>query len=246
MKTVVTGLGWVNGAGMGCGREKPFPFENPGIVPRIARKDVFVKPFPHYGRMDNYSRLGLAGIAFALRDAGLEEWGEMRSIGVIASTTFGSLNTDGDYFDTVMSEGGRLASPNLFAYALPNTYLGEASIHFGLTGAVFAVMEANLTGMSGMCITMGSIRSGEHEAVVTGICDAGAPQFLNTANQVSPGALFFVVQDASSAGSFCYGELTQTGSGKLSFDGERFKDLNHLAHMCAGRVHPREEDRRSI
>jgi 3-oxoacyl-[acyl-carrier-protein] synthase II len=237
VKAVVIGVGWVNGSGIGCGRDTPFSMGSAEALPTVARKDVFLKPFPHYGRMDKYSRLGLAGIAFALRDAGLDEWTAFRHIAIMASTKFGCLSTDGDYFDTVMPEGGRFASPNLFAYALHNTYLGEAAIHFGLTGAAFVINESPLTGISGMRFAMESVTRGVHEAVVTGISDAGAPQFMGLADRVIPGALFFVIQKASPAGGSSYGELSQDGSGEIFFEGDRVEDLNSLARMCTDSIH---------
>ncbi len=237
MRIAVTGLGWANGAGMGCGKEKSFVFGDSRLIPKISRRDVFSRPLPHFGRMDKYSRLGLAGIAFALRDASLDQWTKTRDIALIASTTFGCLNADEDYFDTVKMDGGRLASPNLFAYALPNTYLGEASILFGLSGAAFAVMETVLTGMSGMCITMGGIKSGEHRTVITGICDVGGPECLHSKDRVIPGAVFFVIQSMTPTMDFMYGELTQDISGKILFNGETVTHMNQLARMCTDRAH---------
>ncbi|MDX2440765.1 MAG: hypothetical protein QNK40_09460 [Desulfobacterales bacterium] len=82
----VTGIGWITAAGMECGR-KADSFSMPtGNLPKITGTVVFGKPYKHFGRMDEYSRLGLAAIAFALKDAGLEKWKKKRDIGIIAST----------------------------------------------------------------------------------------------------------------------------------------------------------------
>jgi len=140
----ITGIGWVFPGGMDSGKSgfekmgRKFS-EKIGQLPLIKRKEVFTKPYKHFGRMDSFSRLGLAAIAFALKDAGLEEWTEKRNIGVIVSSVYGCLNTDIDYFRTVIPEKGALASPNLFAYTLPNSFLGEAAILFGMTGETFVV-----------------------------------------------------------------------------------------------------------
>ena len=149
MKTEIAGIGWVNTTGAGYGRQTVFSAGYGEGLPKLSGKDVFHKQLPRYGRMDRYSRLGITAIALALKDAGLDEWVEKREIGIIASTVHGCLNADGDYFDTVIPEGGRLASPNLFAYTLPNTFLGEAAIHFGLTGASFIINEPYLSGIAG-------------------------------------------------------------------------------------------------
>jgi 3-oxoacyl-[acyl-carrier-protein] synthase II len=243
MSASVTGVGWVNGTGMGCGRDRTFFASQDEVLPKISRNDIFHKPFPHFGRLDRYSRLGIAAIALALKDAGMNEWEEKRNIAVIASTVYGCLNADGDYFDTVMVEGGRLSSPNLFAYALPNTYLGEAAIHFGLTGTTFVINESSLSGISCLNIAMESITNGEYETVIMGICDAGSPPSLEMRGHVIPCALFFVLQRASVALSFSYGKLTQRGLSEIYFEDKKAEDLNELASMCTEGIHAKKEKR---
>ena len=115
MKALITGIGWVNSTGMGCGREHRRFEMTAGRLPGITRPAIFEKPCQRFGRMDRFSRLGLAAIAFALKDAGLEKWTRKRDIGIIASTVYGCLATDVDYFDTVIPQEGRLARPNLLA-----------------------------------------------------------------------------------------------------------------------------------
>ncbi len=99
----------------------------------MTRKEVFPEPNQRFGRMSDYAKLGLAAIAFALRDAGTGDLEHKRPIGVVASTRLGCLATDLEYHQTVLLQGGGLASPNLFAYTLANCFLGDAAIQFGLT-----------------------------------------------------------------------------------------------------------------
>ncbi|MCJ7833203.1 MAG: hypothetical protein MUQ20_02305 [Deltaproteobacteria bacterium] len=232
MKTMITGIGWVNSAGMGQGRQAIFrPGSGQGRV-KISSKDIFLKPVSRYGRMDEYSRLGITAIALALKDAELDQWTEMRNIAVIASTVYGCLQTDVEYYDTVRPEGGRLASPNLFAYTLPNTFLGEAAIHFGLTGAGFIIHESSLSGLSGLWLAMNSMAGEECEAVITGICDAGPPLALGLTGRAVPGALFFVLQRESRGQGLSYGTLTQNKRGAIVFDGKKIEDLHDLAERC--------------
>ena len=127
----------------------------------------------------------------------------------MASTVYGCLQTDADYYDTVRPEGGRLASPNIFAYTLSNTFLGEASIYFGLTGAGFIIHEESLSGFYGLLLAMNSLARKESEAVITGICDSGPPPSLGLTGRAVPGALFFVLQPASAGQGLSYGALTQ-------------------------------------
>ena len=137
----ITGIGWVTAAGMGCGRDYE-TFAMPwGPLPDINPSDMFKKPYPNFRRMDKYSRLGLTAIAIALIDAGLSEWTRERNIGIIASTVYGCLETDVDYYKTVIPDRGANASPALFSYTLANSYLGEAAIRFGLTGINYVLTE---------------------------------------------------------------------------------------------------------
>ena len=123
--TAISGIGWVTAAGMGCGRDHD-DFSMPNRpLPAIDRKSVFDRPDKNFGRMDEYSRLGLAAVTFALRDAGLEQWESKRDIGVIAATGYGCLWTDIDYYETVIPHEGTLASPNLFAYTLSLIHISE-------------------------------------------------------------------------------------------------------------------------
>jgi 3-oxoacyl-[acyl-carrier-protein] synthase II len=234
---MVTGVGWVNTAGMGHGRRSCFAPGGSGSLPKLSKNEVFRRPFPRFGRMDSYSCTGVAGIALALKDAGLDEWAGLRDIAIIASTVHGSLNADADYYDTVIPDEGRLASPNLFVYALPNTYLGEAAIYFGLTGPGFALCESSSSGLHGLCMAMEGIRAGEYEAVVAGICDVGAPPLLGMPGLTPPGALFFVLQGEPMDQHHSYGALTQDDAGMIFFGNKRLENLNNLAAMCTADTH---------
>jgi 3-oxoacyl-[acyl-carrier-protein] synthase II len=244
LRVEVTGVGWVNAGGAGYGKQTPFRAGGDGPLPKLSRKDVSSAPFPRFGRMDSYSRLGVSAISFALRDAGLDEWTDTRDIAIIASTVYGCLGVDEDYYDTVMPEEGRLASPNLFAYSLANTYLGEAAIHFGLTGPGFVLCEPTLSGLRGLTIAASGIASGEYPAAIAGVCDMGAPRSLATRGSAPPGALFFVLRSGTPAPSPSYGTLTQYSQNTAFFNGTQAEDLYSLAGMCTACIHTKGGDRR--
>ncbi len=157
MKAVITGVGWVNRpAGDRGGR----PFFTPAQVKagwNFPPKAFSINRSPVTGEWMTIPGSGYWLLALALKDAQLDQWTEMRNIAVMASTVYGCLQTDSDYYDTVRPEGGRLASPNLFAYTLSNTFLGEAAIYFGLTGAAFIIQETSLSGCSGLLLAMSSL-----------------------------------------------------------------------------------------
>jgi 3-oxoacyl-[acyl-carrier-protein] synthase II len=234
---MITGVGWVNSASTGQGKQAVFcPGSNEARL-KISNKGIFDKPVPRYGRMDEYSRLGLTGIALALKDAELDQWTEMRNIAVIASTVYGCLQTDADYYETVRPQGGRLASPNLFAYTLSNTFLGEVSIYFGLTGACFIIHELSLSGLSGLGLAMDSLLREECEAIIVGICDSGPPSMLGLTGRAIPEALFFVLQAVSEGKGLSYGSLTRSEGGEIVFDGTIIEELHHLAERCTKKIH---------
>jgi 3-oxoacyl-[acyl-carrier-protein] synthase II len=129
----------------------------------------------------------------SLRDAGLEQWQNKRNIGVLAATVSGCMYTDVDYFKTVLDGQGVFASPQLFAYTLPNTFLGEAALRFGLTGNCQVLNSAlNCNESHALAVVrtaMESIAWGENEKVIVGYCDLGDQGALH-----APGALFMVLQ----------------------------------------------------
>ena len=232
MKAFITGLGWVTPNSMGCGRDHGHFEWKAGKLPEIKRRAVFEKPFPHFGRLDRFCRLGLGAIAFALRDAGLDRWEHKRPIGIVASTVYGCLDTDINYLNTVLPEEGRLASPNLFAYTLPNSYLGEAAIHFGLTGPSFMISEP--MGSELWCIRLGlsAMAEGQIDTVLSGMGDHNIPEPYADTRGTAFGALFFVIQKSVAENQAAYGQLHLQRDGRLTFDGCEIKSMALLAHLC--------------
>jgi len=102
MECHITGIGRVRTSGMGGANDHHDFVMTKGQLPHVTAASAFDKPYPPFRRMDEYSRLGLAAIAFALKDAGLNEWAEKRNIGIIATTVYGCLNTDIECYRTVM------------------------------------------------------------------------------------------------------------------------------------------------
>lgn len=232
MIAAITGLGWVTVSGMGRGREHHGFDMTDGILPRVTRRSVFDKPYPHFGRMDDLSRLGLAAIAFALKDAGLDQWRQKRNIGIIAATVYGCLHTDIDYLETVIPGGGIMASPTLFSYTLPNCFLGEAAVCFGLTGPTYVINEKSRSGSASLFAALDSIACGEAARMLCGICDLGAPPGIKIRDKGLPGALFFVLEEAPGTDRSPYGTLSINKSGAAVFNGGEIQDLIELAEGC--------------
>ena len=232
MRAFITGMGWVTATNLGCGRDHTWVEMKPGNLPEIKRKAVFNEPYPHFGRLDRYSRLGLSAIAFALKDAGLDQWTHRRPIGIIASTVHGCLDTDINYFETVMPGDGRLASPQQFAYTLPNSYLGEAAIHFGLTGTCYIINEATISSLWCLRLVMLSMAGGQFETAIGGGCDLGHCPPFSASGEKSCGALFFVIEKTIKRDCLAYGELLLDKSGMLALNGTKVSTLQTLAQNC--------------
>ena len=232
MNAFITGIGWVTPTNMGCGTALDRFEMTAGKLPEITRQAVFDEPYPHFGRLDRYSRMGLSAIAFALKDAGLDCWRRKRPIAIIASTVHGCLDTDVDYYDTVMPQEGRLASPNLFAYTLPNSYIGEAAIRFGLTGSTFVISESSQSELWCLRMALIGISGGQFKIVLGGRCDLGPRSPFSEFDQTVGGALYFVIEKNADRRSALYGELGMNRDGEVIFNGAEIRNLSTLAQHC--------------
>jgi len=236
MTPTITGIGWITPSGMGRGRDHGRFDAGNGPLPRVTAQSVFGAPSKHFGRMDDYSKMGLAAITFALRDAGLEHFTEKRGIGMIAGTVFGCLHTDDDYYQTAMPEDGALASPNLFAYTLPNTYLGEAAIRFGLTGTGFVINDTDTSGMNVIKTALHSLMANELDKVLCGICDPGPLPFMSPMPGTFTGALFYMIETAPQNPDTVYGELALDKAGNVLFENRQIATFAELSGCCVAKT----------
>jgi 3-oxoacyl-[acyl-carrier-protein] synthase II len=232
MDAEITGIGWVTAAGLGRGREHQGFAMPAGQLPEINPADMFEKPYPNFRRMDEYSRLGLTATALALIDAGMAEWTRERDIGIVASTFYGCLGTDVDYYKTVIPDRGAQASPALFSYTLANGFLGEAAIRFGLTGINYVLTEQRPTGLAGLQTALDHIMRGDIEKILGGVCDVGCPQLFGEPSKVPPGAVFFMLEKSHAGEKSFYGKLCLDPKGRVIYDGSEIKNLTTLVSKC--------------
>jgi 3-oxoacyl-[acyl-carrier-protein] synthase II len=173
--------------------------------------------------------VGLAAVAFALRDAGMEHWETKRSAGIVASTRTGCLATDIEYYDTVLPEGGGLPSPNLFSCTLPTCFLGEAAIQFGLTGPTLIVNDSAEDALSGVRMALESLSWGECATMLAGHIDLPAGPAIRPPH---PGGLFMVLESARTPAVPGYGTLDLSEGGAVRHNGIRIAGLNELVRAC--------------
>src|SRR6185369_15319482 len=136
MAISILGTGWITSKGYGmvnlC-EEHLFASEE--TLYTVAKNGIFTRPVKNFGRLDRLSRITLAAVYLALKDAGIESSPESKQdIGIVGTNDQGSLETDTAYFRDFADNGRKLARANLFIYTLPSSPMGEAAIHFGLSG----------------------------------------------------------------------------------------------------------------
>jgi 3-oxoacyl-[acyl-carrier-protein] synthase II len=245
MKARIRGIGYVTGAGFGAGLNAGADLLCADEVRVPQRKEIFAGVDRRYGRLDSFSRLGLAALALCLRDAAMEEWEEKRAIGIVAASRYGCVNTDLDYLDTMLPDEGRFASPNLFAYTLPNCFLGEAALRFGLSGTSVVLNHLDPGGLAPLEYAMEELHWSAQTGMLAGMCDL-PPALEGVSDAEHYGSMFFLLHkvadtQARAAGEmgdtwkhargYAYLESTPDG---LHVDGRPVADLAALLQACAG------------
>ncbi|UCG48565.1 MAG: hypothetical protein JSU94_02080 [Phycisphaerales bacterium] len=224
MRLKILGIGWVTPWGIGSGQSGEVFQPGPGKLPAMRSRHFLDKPHNRFGRFDQYTKAGFGAIALALRSAGLNRWKKKQPIGLVLGTRRGSLETDAAYFETAAYHGGAMASPNLFAYTLPNCVLGEASIQFGLTGPAFVVDDTGSGHLDGIHTALNLIRWGLCQTVVAGWCDVDSKMIdVNSGGQC--GAIFFVLTEGSDTA------LWRWQGGRIFFKSDPIDDIGEFARF---------------
>ena len=230
MKAIVTGIGWVTPAGCGQGRLTRSQPLQAGELEIPNRKQVFAEIDRRFGRLDDFSRIGLAATAFCLSDGQAEAWSEKRPLGIVASSRYGCLPTDIAYLETMLPQQGLLASPNLFAYTLPNCFLGEAALRFGLTGNSMIINRQDSSYLAALRLSLEELSWSTLDGVLAGIVDLAPPPELAAGDDL-PGSLFLLLEKELRPGVDSYGNLEQRGE-KLFFNNSPVGNLVELVAAC--------------
>lgn len=217
----VMGGGWITASGIGC-MSNSESFSMPeGTLPELRRELLTTKPDQRWGRLDNYSKAGLITASLALKDAGIDAIEAHKTTAIIVSTVTGSADVDRKYFHTVVPQMGLLASPNLFAYTLPNCMLGEISIRYGFTGPAMVLSQAAPDMTNGIIGGVKFLHYGLCERVIAGYCNIEA-SMDSVDTECKPGAVFLVMQKTNKKSL-----LTFNGC-ELLCNGSKISDLVNL------------------
>ncbi len=239
-------MGWVSKSSWGYPGHLIYS-KNSHCLPKIPGKEILSRPHKAYGRMDNFSKIGFAAITFALADAGIPQLEAkltepklvkpQKNICMIASSVLGCLGTDIQYQATLSRKKGMLPSPAIFAYTLPSSFLGEASIYHGLTGESFMIEEELFNGLQGLSLGLDLLEDGGCDTLVCGLCNSDLYSDIKMAEPAmegpapEPGALFFVLekQAAQSCCGPCYGTITEDRAQNIfSHEGKKITSLTDL------------------
>ncbi len=185
------GGSWISGRNSGTLRQGGRPVLSAEKCVLPPPSGLFPETPGRYGRFDDYTRLGCAAAAMAVRDAGLE-WPIPASTGIVVSTRFECLQTDLEYYGTTLENEGMFTSPNLFSYTLPGIVLGECAILFKLRGPAFTVGESGEPGFSALETAMDLLQGGMAKMMAAGWLDVPPPSLQQTEGACQ-GAVFVIL-----------------------------------------------------
>lgn len=171
MAISVLGAGWISSKGYGtvnlC---EEYLFAQEETLYTVAKSGIFNRPVKNFGRLDRLSRITLAAVSLALRDAGIDSSPDCKKdIGIVGTNDLGSLETDIAYFKDFVDNGRKLARANLFIYTLPSSPMGEAAIHFGLAGPLLYTSGAALSPAPAMISAAEMIAGAESSMMLAGM-----------------------------------------------------------------------------
>jgi 3-oxoacyl-(acyl-carrier-protein) synthase len=174
-----TGIGWITGTAFGCVREGERREYSGRLNSRLLDSvdSLFQRKVESFGRFDPVAKMACCACALALRDAGIElPPGSRSEIGIIGTGFTGSLEANRTYFKDYVDAGRVLARGNLFVFTLPSAPLGEAAVHFGLQGPLFAIVAPTTPLTDAIEIASGLVSDGAAPAIL--VVQAGAGHAL--------------------------------------------------------------------
>jgi 3-oxoacyl-[acyl-carrier-protein] synthase II len=229
MNIAVMGSAWITASGISCMSDsKDFSMPE-GTLPELRRELLTTSPDQRWGRLDNYSKAGLITASLALKDAGIDTVDIHKTTAIVVSTVTGCADVDNKYFHTVLPQEGLLASPNLFAYTLPNCMLGEVSIRYGFNGPAMVLSQTKSDMMNGIVGGIKLLHYGLCERVVAGYCNIEAGMD-SVDTECKPGAVFLVMQKTKNNSLLVY------NNSELLYNGS---EISNLVDLMRGLIHNR-------
>ena len=168
-ESAIAGIGWITQTAYGAVRRREMQSYAGRTTARLIGSvdALFRHKIESFGRFDEVSRMTCYACALALRDAGMaySQDGKLE-IGLIGASSRGSLAANQAFFKDYAESGRILARGNLFVYTLPSAPLGEAAIHFGFQGPLFAFISPIAPFAEGLEIARDLVASGDAPAIL--------------------------------------------------------------------------------
>ena len=175
MNVLITGLGPVSVAGVGCEptaealRDQP-PAEPPDSVGELDLAG-HIKAAKTY--LDRNSQLALLSASMAMDDAGLLGADEDLNVGISFGTAFGNVGTTETFLKMLAQKGPKLASPLLFIHSYPNTSSSLIAIEWTLTGPALNFCTGSSAGVDAIVAAAEAVSDGKADVMLTGAAEAG-------------------------------------------------------------------------
>jgi hypothetical protein len=189
-----------------------------GKTESVPLEKCFKRKFKNFGRLDNMSKAIAYAVAPLLTQYGFyQEEFKKNSIHLFFSSEEGCVNSDREYFSDFIQYGETAGRANKFLYTLPTSPLGEASVHFGLTGRMlfFTAPDNGFKNLFRLVSNTLTISSDKTEYAL-----GGTGRFTGT----NPEVIFFLLQQKISGQSCLDKILTEN----LSFSDLKLKITDNL------------------
>jgi 3-oxoacyl-[acyl-carrier-protein] synthase II len=188
-RVVITGLGTINALGLdvetfwtrilagenGVGTITRFDASKHSVqIAAMVDWDVDEHfPGPLKRKLDPFTMWALLSSREALRDAGLEQIGQLseeerETYGTIIGTGIGGITGIEEQHLLLQAKGPRRVSPHFIPRIMANAVSGQVAIECGLMGTSFTTSSACASSGHAIGAAWNSIRSGESNLVVTG------------------------------------------------------------------------------
>lgn len=175
MNVLITGLGAVSVAGVGCALTAEALSNQPPAEPAdsVGELDLagHLKAAKTY--LDRNSQLALLSASMAMDDAGLLPPDESLNVGVSFGTAFGNVGTTETFLKMLAQKGPKLASPLLFIHSYPNTSSSLIAIEWTLTGPALNFCTGSSAGVDAIIAAAETVTDGKADVMLTGAAEAG-------------------------------------------------------------------------
>lgn len=191
MKPAILGIGSVSA--LGCGIETLREGLLSEKKPEISEKELITregtKTLPVYSaavegldrfiprnklrRIDPFLQMGLLSSYLALEESGINiaEMEDKSRIGIVFGTGYGPLQTSFAFFDTLIDDGDKCASPTLFANSVHNSLVTNVSIALNIEGPCQTLTCFDMTTASVFSTASDWLEKGIVDYVLAGVGD---------------------------------------------------------------------------